>query len=43
MSWAVLNTEDVLSEFTVAENSAIRNLLGGSQPGAGNMGVFQKL
>ncbi len=34
MSWAVLNTEDVLSEFTVAENSAIRNLLGGSGSGS---------
>ncbi len=34
MSWAVLHTEDVLSEFTVAENSAIRNLLGGSGSGS---------
>ncbi len=34
MSWEVLTTEDVLSEFTVAENSAIRNLLGGSGSGS---------
>ncbi len=34
MSWEVLHTEDVLSEFTVAENSAIRNLLGGSGSGS---------
>ncbi len=35
MSWAVLNTEDVLSEFTLQEASALRNLQGsGSGSGA---------
>ncbi len=34
MSWIVLTTDDVLSEFTVPENSSIRNLLGGSGSGS---------
>ncbi len=33
-NWVALTTDDVLSEFTVPENSSIRNLLGGS--GSGN-------
>ena len=47
MSWEVLHTEDILSEFTVAENSAIRNLLGGSgsgdAPGSGSGPPFWNL
>ncbi len=34
MSWQILTTEDVLSEFTPNEASAIRNLQGGSGSGA---------
>ncbi len=35
MSWAVFNTEDVLSEFTTQEAASIRNLQGGSGSGSG--------
>ncbi len=47
MSWVVLTTDDVLSEFTVPENSSIRNLLGGSgsgsSPGSGSGPPFWNL
>ncbi len=47
MSWIVLTTDDVLSEFTVPENSSIRNLLGGSgsgsSPGSGSGPPFWNL
>ncbi len=35
MSWEILTTEDVLSEFTVQEAASIRNLQGGSGSGSG--------
>src|SRR6266446_1087183 len=48
MSWEVLNTEDVLSEFTPAEAGAIRNVQGsgsgsGSGPGYGDQPPFTNM
>ena len=33
-NWVALTTDDILSEFTVPENSSIRNLLGGTGSGS---------